>query len=60
MVKFLFEFIILKCLWQKRTHFRENFLRNKNFRQTKFRENLLIFAFRENGKNFFVSTLHVF
>jgi hypothetical protein len=28
-----------------------------NFRETKFRENLLILAFRENEKNVFVSTL---
>jgi hypothetical protein len=37
------------------THFHENFMGNENmrenFRETKFRENLLVFAFRENGKN---------
>jgi hypothetical protein len=30
--------------------FRANFSENENFRKTKFRENLLIFAFRENEK----------
>jgi hypothetical protein len=51
----------------KRTHFRENFLGNGNFREnenfceTKFRENLLIFAsfslFAKLEKTVFVSTL---
>jgi uncharacterized membrane protein len=47
MAKFPFEFIILKMF------IAENFRENENFRETKFRENLLIFAFRENGKNHF-------
>jgi hypothetical protein len=48
MVKFPFEFIILKMFIAETYPFRENFLGNENFR-----ENLLIFAFRENGKNRF-------
>jgi hypothetical protein len=66
-----------RCLSQKRTHFRENFLgnenfrknfcenenlrENENFRETKFHENLLIFAsfslFAKMEKTVFVSTL---
>jgi hypothetical protein len=60
-----------RCLSQKRTQFRENFLGNETFREnfreneyfreTKFRENLLIFAsfslFAKMEKTVFVSTL---
>jgi hypothetical protein len=51
------------CRWlsQKRTHFRENFMGNENFRETKFREILLIFASfffsQKMEKTVFVSTL---
>jgi hypothetical protein len=45
-----------RCLSQKCTHFRENFLGNENFRN--FAKLLLIFAFHENDrKTVFVSTL---
>jgi hypothetical protein len=63
MVKFPFEFIILKMFIAETygTHFRENFLGNENFRETKFRKNVLIFApfslFAKMDKNVFVSTL---
>jgi hypothetical protein len=40
-------------LSQKRTHFRENFMGNENFRETKFALFRIIFAFCENGKNRF-------
>jgi hypothetical protein len=49
-----------RCLSQKRNHFRENFLGNENFRETKFCDISrifahfqIIFAFRENGKTRF-------
>jgi hypothetical protein len=37
--------------------FSRKFRENENFLKTKFRENVVIFAFRENEKNVFVSTL---
>jgi hypothetical protein len=53
--KFRLNLSFWRCLSQKRTHFRENFLGNDIFAKMKIfaNENLLIFAFRENGKNRF-------
>jgi hypothetical protein len=55
MVKFPFEFIILKMFVAETYPFSRKFLGNKNFRETKFREISqkfahfrIIFAFREN------------
>jgi hypothetical protein len=65
MVKFPFEFIILK-MFIVYTHFRENFLGNKNFREnekknfreTKFRAKICSFPlFAKMEKTVFVSTL---
>jgi hypothetical protein len=51
---FPFNLSFWRCLLQKHSHFRENFRGNENFcenfRETKFRGNMLIFAFREDGK----------
>jgi hypothetical protein len=56
-------FVLANKIWEnfcENENFREkgNFWQNENFHETKFRENLLIFAFHENEKTVFVSTLN--